>query len=282
MTTTLTIYDITCTIFITSHALYMTSHLLCMVSHSLCVTSHNDSIYDIKHYMFMTYSLDMASCTVLWPHNHCVPSQPLCLTLHSVYFWHYTQCTNFMKRSVCMSSQPLYVSHHMYYIWHHIHSLWHHTSLFMTSSPLYLKLHTLYLISSPLYLCNHTLSMISQPPYIWYHIQYTCDILSTIFMTSYPLCMTTQHYVFLIPHSAYVWHHLHYRWYHIHSITQNHSIYDVTSTSVMISHPPNQTSHPLYLCHHNLSTDIIPTFVWHHTHYMCDIRCTLYNIISTP
>ena len=42
------------------------------------------------------------------------------------------------------------------------------------------------------------------------------------------------------------------------------------------------TSHPLYLCHHNLSTDLIPTFVWHHTRYMCDIMCTLYNIISTP
>ena len=50
------------------------------------VTSHNDPIYGIKHYMFMLYSLDMASGTVLWPQNHCVPSQPLCLILHSVYF----------------------------------------------------------------------------------------------------------------------------------------------------------------------------------------------------
>ena len=77
------------------------------VTFTTCVTSPNDSIYVIKHYMFMTYSLVMASCTVLWPHNHCVPSQPLCLTLHSVYFWHYTQCTDFMKRSECMSSQSL-------------------------------------------------------------------------------------------------------------------------------------------------------------------------------
>ena len=123
--------------------------------------------------------------------------------------------------------------------------------------------------------------MISQPPYVWYHIQYTWDILSTIFMTSYPLCMATQHCVLLIPHSAYVWHHLHYRWYHIHSITPNHSIYDVTSTSGMTSHPLYQTSHQLYLCHHNLSTDIIATFVWHRTHYICDILCTLYNIVST-
>ena len=127
-----------------------------------------------------------------------------------------------------------------------------------------------------------TLSMISQPPYIWYHIRYTCDILPTIYMISYPLCMTTQHCVLLIPHTAYVWHHLHYRWYHIHSNTPNHRIYDVTSTSGMASQPQYQTSHPLCLCHHNISTDIIPNFVWHHTHYMCDIICTLYNIISAP
>ena len=31
----------------------------------LIVTSHNDPIYGIKHYMFMLYSLDMASGTVL-------------------------------------------------------------------------------------------------------------------------------------------------------------------------------------------------------------------------
>ena len=89
--------------------IYDISSTLYDVTFTMCVTAHNDSIYDIKHSMFMTYSLYMASCTVLWPHNHCVPSQPLCLTLPTVYFWHYTQCINFMKRSECMSSQPLYV-----------------------------------------------------------------------------------------------------------------------------------------------------------------------------
>ena len=77
-----------------------------------------------------------------------------------------------------------------------------------------------------------------------------------------------------------MWHHLHYRCYHIHSITTNLSIYDVTTTSGITSHPLYQTSHPLYLCHHNLSTDILPTFVWHHTHYMDYNICTLHNIIS--
>ena len=79
-----------------------------------------------------------------------------------------------------------------------------------------------------------------------------------------------------------MWHPLHCRWRCIHSITPNHSIYDVTSTSGMTSHPLYQTLHPLYLCHHNLSTDITPTFEWHHTHLLCDIICTIYNITSNP
>ena len=150
--------------------------------------------------------------------------------------------------------KPPFWGHHTHYIRHCVHSICVITA---------------------------TLSMISQPLYVWYHIQYMWDILSTIFMTSYQLCMTAQTCVLIIPHSAYLWHHLHYRRCHIHCITPSHNLYDFTSTSGITSHPLYQTSHQLYLCHHNLSTDITPTFVWHHTHYMCDIICTIYNIIST-
>ena len=94
--------------------------------------------------------------------------------------------------------------------------------------------------------------------------------------------MTSEHSALLTPHSAYVRHPLHCRWHQIHSITQNHSIYDVTSTSGMISHSLYQTLHPLYLCHHNLSADITPSFEWPHTHLLCDIMCTIYNVTSSP
>ena len=107
------------------------------------------------------------------------------------------------------------------------------------------------------------------------------DILSTIFMKSHPLCMTRHPCVVITAHSKYVWHHLPYRRRHIHSITPSHNLYDFTYTSVIISHPLYQKSHQLYVCHHNLSTDITPIFVWHHTHLLCDIICTIYNIIST-
>ena len=143
--------------------------------------------------------------------------------------------------------------------------------------------HTHYIIHRVHCICVITpaLSMISQPLYVWYHIQYMWDILSTIFMTSYPLCMTSQPCVLITPHSAYVWHHLRYRSRHIHSITQSHNLYDFTSTSGMTLDALYQASYQLCLCHHNLSIDIIPTFVWHHTHYMCDIIYSIYNNIST-
>ena len=107
-----------------------------------------------------------------------------------------------------------------------------------------------------------TLSMISQSLYIWYHIEYMWDILSTIFMTSYTLCMTTQPCELIIPHSAYVWHHLRYRRRHIPSVTPSDNLYDFTSTSGMTSHHLYQKSQQLYLCHHNLSTDTTPTFYY--------------------
>ena len=44
--------------------------------------------------------------------------------------------------------------------------------------------------------------------------------------------------------------------------------------------PLYQTLHPLYLCHHNLSTDIKLTFEWNHTHLLCDIICTIYITTS--
>ena len=47
------------------HIIHDISSSLYDVTFTMCVTSPNDSIYDIKHYMFMTFSLYMASRTVL-------------------------------------------------------------------------------------------------------------------------------------------------------------------------------------------------------------------------
>ena len=251
-------------------------HYECYITQWLYLWHQTLYVYDILIYM--------ASCTVLWPYNHCVPSQPLCLTLHSVYFRHYTQCTNFMISSECMSSQHLYIWHHTHYIWHDIHSLWHHTPLFMTSSPLYLTFHPVYLTSRPLYLCNHTHSindiietvcMISHTVYMWLPIQYIYDIISTMYDnttlcvvdTTLAICVTS-FALQMISHplshtkSQYLWWHNLFR----HDIA--HTVSDITPTVSDITPSVSLSSQPLHWYHTHFSMTSYPLYVWHHMHYI--------------
>ena len=248
-------------LFMTSHALYSFHHkhyiwhliysVWCHIHYVCYITQWH--YFDIKHYMFMTYSHYMASHTVLSPHNHCVHSQPICLTLHLVNFWHYTQCNNFMKRREGMSSQRLYVWHHMHYIWHHIHSLWPHTTLFVTSCPLCLATHPFYLTSRPLYLCSHphslnditaTLCIISHTVYMLHPIHYIYDIISTMYdnttlcvvdmtlgicVTSFALQMISHQLYHTKP--QYLWLHMPFR----HGITP--TVSDITPTVSLSSQP---------------------------------------------
>ena len=153
----------------------------------------------------------------------------------------------------------------------------------MTSTPLYLTSHPLYLTLGSLYLCHHTHSinditanicMISHPVYMWHNIHYIYDIIPTMYNitilcvddTTLGMCMTS----FELQKTSHPLYH-----------TKPQYLF-VTSTSGMTSHPLYQTSHSLYLCHHYLSTDITPSFVWHQTHYIYDIICTIFNITFTP
>ena len=246
----------------TSHALYSLHHmnyiwqLICSVwchIHYVCYITQWLYLWHQTQYVYDIFTLYGITHSV-------ITSQPLCAftaTMPDItlsVFWHYTQCTNVMKRSVCMSSQPLYVWHHMHYIWHHIHSLWHHTTLFMTSSPLYLTSHPLYLTSHPLYLCNHTHSL--------------SDIIAT-------LCM--------ISRTVYMWHPIHYLWHHFHYVWQHNTVCcwyhtrhmcdiifttdDITST---LSHQTTvfTISHPLQ--------------AWHHTHCIRHRTHCIFVITNSP
>ena len=191
--TTFTINDITCTIFIPSHTLYMTSHLICMMSHSLCVLHHT-----------MTLSMESNTICVCYGIRHSfMTTKPLCAfpaTMPDVtfnVFWHYTKCTNFLKRCEWLSSQPLYVWHQKHYIWHHIHSLWLHTFEVITLHPLHSWHHTPNIRHNTYFNTNvisaicptisnttSTVSVSSNPGYQLYHTHslydithYMCDII---------------------------------------------------------------------------------------------------------
>ena len=267
-TTTLSIYDITCPLLMSSGALYMTCHLLCMISLSLYVWLHTMPVSLTSHTLCLWHIHFIWHHTVLWQHKHCVTSQPLCLTSHPQYLRHHTQWISFIKPSVCMKSQPQCVWHHIHYMWHLIHNLGHHTTLCMTSGPLYLT-------SFPRYLCHHTypidditaiICMTSHQVYLWHHIHYIYDIISTKYdittlcdddatlgtsITYFALQMTTHLLYHTKPQDL---------WCHIHFREDNTApVSDIASTVSMSSH-----------CLH-----------WHLTHYCMTSHPPLFDIIWT-
>ena len=223
MTTTLTIYDITCTILITSHALYMTSHLLCIMSHSLCVLHH-------------TVTLSMTSNNIclwhihlLWHHAQCYDHTAI-VCVHSPYAWHYTQCILtlntlyqcYEKKCMYVITASIYVWHHTHYIWHHIHSLWYHKMLWH-SHTLYSCHHTqdtshcidcCWALTYNVLNIAHLQYMFSQSHYMydiiwilwdittalyditrldsWHHINTIHDITPTVYNMTYTLLVTSQ------------------------------------------------------------------------------------------
>ena len=110
--------------------IYDNSSPLYDVTFTICGTSHNDSIYDIKPYMFMTYSLYMASHTVLWPHT--------IVCLHSHYAWYYTQSIFDITQNVAILWQEVNVSHHSLYMYDTICTTYDITSTLYDITPLYL------------------------------------------------------------------------------------------------------------------------------------------------
>ena len=157
---------------------------------------------------------------------------------YTLNMWHHSHYLVHHPHSIVNITPTRFMTSHSPYVWHCVHYRRHHILTFWPQTTIWGH-HTYYI--RPYVHCilviTPNLSMISQPLYVWYHIKYIWDILSTIFMTSYPSCKTRQNCKLITPHSAYVWHHLHYRRRHIHSITPSHSLYDFTSTSGITSQP---------------------------------------------
>ena len=259
----------------TSHALYSWYHRHYIWHVIYCVWYHIHYIYDITQWLYLWHhTLYVYDISTLYGIKHIVmTTQTLCnftgtmsditptlsVSSHQIYPFYQTQCMYDITVSICMTLHPVFITSHNF--------------MYDISS-------TISDITSTVSDLTSTVSVSSHPLYWWYLSPYMYDITSSIHVTSYPLYLW--HNIYYVWHHNTLWHHLHYRWHHIHSITPNLSIYDITSTSSMTSHTLYQTLHPLYLYDHILSTDITPNFEWHHTHYMCDIICTIYNISSTP
>ena len=202
----------------TSHALYWWSHMQYIWHVIYSVWYHIHYICDITQCLYLWHhTLYVYDISTLYGITHSVmTTQPLCnftttmsditptvsVSSHPVDKFHQAQCMSDLTATMCMTSYALHVTSH---------------AQFRTSD------HFMYDIRSTLSDLTSTVSMSSHPPYRWHHIHYIYDIISTKYDSTTLLLMTR--------HSTYVWHPLHCRWQCTHSITPNHSIYDITSTS---------------------------------------------------
>ena len=223
----------------------------------------------------MTYPLYTASHTLLTTQQLCNLTATMsditptiCVSSHPLDLFYQNKCMYDITATLCMTSYALRVTSH---------------PLFRTSH------HFLYDIRSTLSDLTSTVYLSIHPPYRWYYSHYMYDLTCSVSVTSRPLyydiiytkydittlcvddaalgiCMTS----FALQMTTHPVYHTtrQYLWCHIHLRHDNTA--------------PYQTSHPLYPCHHNLPSDISPTFVWHHTHLLCDIICTIDNITPNP
>ena len=217
-------------------------------------------------------------------------SQSLCLWHHMQYMWHHIHSL-WLHTIEVITLHPVHSCHHTPNIWRNTYGNTNVISAFcptvsntpstlsLSSNPGYQLYHTHSLYDITNYTCDIIFSMytidditattwkVLHEVYLWYHIPYVFDKISTKYdittlcvdvttlgiclasfalqMTSHPLYHTKQ---------RYLWCHIHFT----HHIT-----------------PQYQTLHPLYLCHHKLSTDIWPTFELQNTHVLCDILCPI-------
>ena len=158
----------------------------------------------------------------------------------------------------------------MCYIWRHIDSLGHHTTLCMTSSPLYLtsRLH---------YLCHHThpidditatLCMISHLIYLWHHIHYIYDIISTKYdittlsvdITTLGICITS----FALQITSHPLYHTKPQY----SLCHIHFSHDITPPVSDSAPTVSWSSHPLHWCYTHFWMTSHPPSVWHHMCYI--------------
>ena len=143
-------------LLVTSYELYRTSHPNLMSSH-FCT-------YDITASIYETTSNMRATCTlIMWhPVSIWVITPTVQTTSHPLFLWHHTRHMCGIFCTIQNITYSLYDIKQQFF-WHHTNYIWH-------------VIHCICVITP-------TLSMISQTLYVWYHIQYVCDIISTIFIT---------------------------------------------------------------------------------------------------
>ena len=214
-----------------------------------------------------------------------------------------SQWLHWWSQTNCMyDSHPLYVCNLMHSTQRHIHSLWLHTIVVITLQPLHSGHLTPYIwhnthgttnvisaIWPTISNTTSTVSVSSNPAYQLYHTHSLYDITHTLRVTSYSVCMLSQHlFMTLYPSMYNIISSVFMTSYPICTLSP---YCFMTTRLYLTSHPPYLTSQPLHLCHHTDGTHIcidISLYQWHynkcisrHTWHTYDIIPNLLHITFT-
>ena len=106
--------------------IYDISSTLYDVTFTMCVTSHNDSIYDIKHYVYDIFTWYGLTHSVMTTHPLCaftaiLPDITLSvlLTLHTMYQFYEKKCMYVITASICMTPYALHMASHPLFMTSH-------------------------------------------------------------------------------------------------------------------------------------------------------------------
>ena len=167
---------------------WMTSHPPSVWHHMHYIEQHIQSLCHHNTLLMTSHPLYMK------PHPVCTATYTLYKRHHSQYLCPHTQSIDNITTTLCMTSHSPYVWHLLPYTNQHILILWHQTSMFMSSQPLYLT-------SCPLCVDGS-----SHPLYWWYDnnciSEITSAIVHNIISIVYDMTPT-------------VWHHNHCSWHQI-------------------------------------------------------------------
>ena len=115
------------------HCIHYITRIICDISSTLydvtitmCVTSHNDSIYDIKHYVYNIFTWSGFTHSVMTTHSLCaftviMPDITLSvlLTWHKMYQFYEKQWIYVITASICMTPYALHMTSHPLFMTSH-------------------------------------------------------------------------------------------------------------------------------------------------------------------
>ena len=146
-----------------THIIYNISSTLYDVTITMCVTSHNDSIYDIKHYVYDIFTWYGITHSVMTTHPFCaftaiMPDITLSvfLTWHTMYQFYEKKWMYIITASICMTPYALHITPHpLFLTFHTVQQYYEKKCMYVITASIYMTPYALHMTSCPLFMTSH-------------------------------------------------------------------------------------------------------------------------------